>query len=178
MVPPPDADPHDARLELARRHLNVFGPSTPAAFAHWAGVRPRHAVDTFDLLHKSLTQVRTPIGEAWILTSDEPAFRIEPGPPAPARLLPSGDVYYLLQGDDRRLLVPDPDRRRALWTSRVWPGAVLVEAEIVGTWRRSHETVTIEAWRRLSRAQRDAVETEAASLPVPGAARVVVRWDD
>jgi hypothetical protein len=177
-VPPPDVDPQDARLELARRHLNVFGPSTPAAFAQWAGVRPRRAVETFEMLHESLTQVQTPIGEAWILTSDEPAFRAEPGPVALARLLPSGDAYYLLQGDDRELLVADPDRRRSLWTSRVWPGAVLVEAEIVGTWRRSHETVTILCWRRLSRAQSDAVETEAASLPVPRTGPVVVHWDD
>ena len=39
-VPPPDVDPRDARLELARRYLHVFGPATPAAFAQWAGIRP------------------------------------------------------------------------------------------------------------------------------------------
>jgi hypothetical protein len=177
-VPPPDVDPHDARLELARRHLHIFGPSTPVAFANWAGVRPKRAVETFEMLRRSLTPVQTPIGEGWILTRDEPAFRAEPGPVAPARLLPSGDAYYLLQGDDRELLVADLDQRQTLWTSRVWPGAVLVEAEIVGTWRRSHETVTIQTWRRLPQAQRDAVETEAASLPVPGAEQVVVHWDD
>jgi hypothetical protein len=177
-VPPPDVDPHDARLEMARRHLNIFGPSTPAAFAYWAGVRPRQAVETFEMLHKSLTQVQTPIGEASILTRDEPAFRAEPGPVAPARLLPSGDAYYLLHGDDRELLVANPDRRRSLWTSRVWPGAILVEAEIVGIWRRSHEKVTIHCWQRLSRAQRDAVETEAASLPVSSTGQVVVHWED
>ncbi len=40
-VPPPDVDPREARLELARRYLHVFGPATPAAFAEWAGIRPR-----------------------------------------------------------------------------------------------------------------------------------------
>ncbi|MFI5262141.1 MAG: DNA glycosylase AlkZ-like family protein, partial [Candidatus Limnocylindrales bacterium] len=39
-VPPPDVDPLDARLELARRYLHAFGPATPAAFAQWAGIRP------------------------------------------------------------------------------------------------------------------------------------------
>ena len=29
-VPPPDMDPWQARLELARRYLHVFGPATPA----------------------------------------------------------------------------------------------------------------------------------------------------
>jgi hypothetical protein len=97
---------------------------------------------------------------------------------APARLLPSGDSYFLLHGDDRELLVPDEDRRRALWTSRVWPGAVLVDGEIVGTWRRSQNTVSIQTWRRLARAARDAVETEAASLPLPDVGEIRVRWDD
>ncbi len=83
------------------------------------------------------------------------------------------------RGDDRELLVPDGDRRRELWTPRVWPGAVLVEGEIVGTWRRTQADVTIKSWRRLSRAERAAVEAEAASLPLPGIRQGVrVRWDD
>jgi hypothetical protein len=176
-VPPPEVDPRVARLELARRHLHVFGPATPRSFAEWAGIAPRLGVAAFDTLRRSLTAVRTPIGDAWILGRDEPRFRSDPPTPAPARLLPSGDAYYLLQGDDRRLLVPNADRRGALWTSRVWPGAVLVEGEIAGTWRRSAETLTVEAWGRLSRASRDAIEGEAASLPLPGVGRrIVVRW--
>jgi len=176
-VPPPEVDPRDARLELARRYLHVFGPATAESFAMWAGLAPRLGIAAFDALRRSLTPVRTPIGEAWILTRDEPAFRGSPGPTAPARLLPSGDAYFLLQGRDRELLVADADRRRALWTPRVWPGAVLVEGEIVGTWRRSQHTVTIHTWRRLSHAKRDAVAGEATSLPVPGVrGQIVVSW--
>ncbi len=177
-VPPPEVDARDARLELARRYLHTFGPTTPEAFAGWAGIPSRRGVDAFDALRRSLTPVSTPIGDAWILTRDEAAFRALPGPAAPARLLPSGDAYFLLWGADRGLLVPDADRRGALWTSRVWPGAVLVEGEVIGTWRRAEATVTVQTWRRLSRAARDAVETEAASLPLPGIeGRIVVRWD-
>ena len=178
-VPPPGIDAHDARLELARRYLHVFGPGTPEAFARWAGIALRQGVAAFDALGMSLTPVRTPLGDAWILSSDEPAFRAAPGPAAPARLLPSGDAYFLLQGDDRKLLVAGADRRRMLWTPRVWPGGLLVEGEIVGTWRRAHETVTIQTWRRLTRAARAAVEAEAASLPLPDIeGRIAVRWDD
>jgi hypothetical protein len=32
-VPAPEMDPSEARLELARRYLHVFGPATPGAFA-------------------------------------------------------------------------------------------------------------------------------------------------
>jgi hypothetical protein len=113
-----------------------------------------------------------------MLSSDEDAARAEPGPPAPARLLPSGDAFFLLQGADRALLVPDVDRQRELWTSRVWPGALLVGGEIIGTWRRAGAVLTVRPWRPLSAAERDAVEAEAAFLPLPGIrGPISVRWD-
>src|SRR5690349_21229159 len=137
-VPPPQLSAGDARLELARRYLHVYGPATPEAFRTWAGISPRSAASAFEALGSSLTPARTPAGEAWILSEDEAGFRADPAavPAAPARLLPSGDAYFLRYGADRALLVPDENRRGELWTSRVWPGAVLVREEIAGTWRR------------------------------------------
>jgi hypothetical protein len=177
-VPPPGPDPLAARLELARRYLHVFGPTTPAAFGRWAGISARMATTAFDSLRRSLTAVRTPLGDAWILTRDEPIFRAEPGPVAAARLLPSGDAHFLLQGDDRALLVPDARHRSQLWTPRVWPGAVLLDGEIRGIWRRAHDIVTIQTWGRPSRAAHVAVEAEAAALPLPGLqGPIVVRWN-
>ena len=76
---------------------------------------------------------------------------------------------------DRELLVPEADRRARLWTSRVWPGAVLVGGEIIGTWRRAEATVTVDAWQRLSNAEREAVESEAAGLPLPGLKSAIQR---
>lgn len=176
-VPRPDVDPGDARVELARRYLHIFGPTTPAAFAEWAGIGSAQGRVAFDELAASMTPVRTPIGDRWILTQDEPAFRAPAGSAAAVRLLPSGDTYYLLQGADRELLVPVDQSRRALWTSRVWPGAVLVDGEVVGTWRRTNADVTVESWRRLSPAKREKVDAEAASLPLPGLKRQIrVRW--
>jgi hypothetical protein len=179
-VPPPAVDSGDARLELARRYLHSYGPTTPEAFAWWAGLRPRHGVAAFQALGSTLTPVQTPVGEGWILSRDEPTLRAAPRPVAPARLLPSGDAYLLLlQGADRELLVPDTGRRRALWTPRVWPGGLLVDGEIVGTWRRADTAVTVQPWRRLSRAERDAAAAEVESLPLPGIqGRIVVHWDD
>jgi DNA glycosylase AlkZ-like len=177
-VPRPEIDPRDARRELARRYLRVFGPTTAESFATWAGIGQAQAAAAFDELERTLTPVRTPIGDAWILTRDEVTFRAPAGPPAPARLLPSGDTYFLLQGADRTLLVPEAKRRAALWTPRVWPGAVLVAGQLVGTWRRAQANVTVQLWRRLSRAERGAVEAEAAGLPVPGIDAPIVRWDD
>lgn len=176
-VPAPAVDPFDARLELARRYLHLFGPAAADSFASWAGLRPTSAVAAFDALRAELLAVRTPVGDAWILASDETSFRSADGAVS-TRLLPSGDAYYLLQGQDRELLVPDGAHRSELWTPRVWPGAVLVDGEIVGIWRRSDHKVTVRPWRPLTREDREAVEGEAASLPLPGITRTItVTWE-
>jgi len=175
-VSPPDVDSRKARLELARRYLHVFAPGTPGSFARWAGITPQEGVAAFEALGASLSAVRTPFGDAWILARDESTFRTAKEPAAPARLLPSGDAYVLLlEGPGRELLVANAERRRALWPARVWPGAVLVDGEVVGTWRRADAALTVQPWRRLSRAARAAVEAEVGSLPLPGS--VGVRWE-
>jgi Winged helix DNA-binding domain len=176
-VPPPQTDPQAARLELTRRYLHIYGPATAESFGRWAGIGRQAGVAAFAALSASLTPAVTPAGEGWILTRDEAACRAAPGPAAPARLLPSGDAYFLLHGADRGLLVPDPGHRAALWTSRVWPGCLLVGGEVTGTWRRADAVITITPWRPLSRAEQDAVQAEAQSLPLPGAGgQITVRW--
>ena len=179
-VPAPDVDPIEARLELARRFLHVLGPGTSTSFANWAGIRPPAAEAAFESLGDTLVPVTTPIGEASILSRDEESFRApnatEPGS---VRLIPSGDAFFLLQGPDRELLVPDAALRARLWTPRVWPGALIVDGEPAGTWRRAEALVTMEPWRTLAPAERDAVEAEAAALPLPGlAGSIRTRWDE
>ena len=177
-VPAPEVDPADACRELARRYLHIFGPATADGFARWAGISRRSAAEAFASLEGSLLPVRSPLGDEWLLADNEPAMRAAETADAPARLLPSGDAYFLLDGAERELLVPRADQRAQLWTPRVWPGALLVEGEIRGTWRRSHHTVRIDAWARLSRGRRDAIEAEARALPLPGIDRPIeVVWN-
>lgn len=176
-VAPPDIAPADACRELARRYLHVFGPATAERFARWAGVSRRSATEAFASLESELLPVRTPLGDEWLLAEDEPALRADPQTAAPARLLPSGDAYFLLDGAERELLVPRAEHRARLWTSRVWPGALLVDGEIRGTWRRANHVVRVEPWTRLSRAARAAVETEASALPLPVDRTIEVVWE-
>jgi len=177
-VPTPGITPADACRELARRYLHIFGPATAPGFARWAGISRRSATNAFASLEASLLPVRSPLGDEWLLAEDEPAIRAESTVAAPARLLPSGDAYWLLDGAERELLVPREDQRQRLWTPRVWPGAILVEGEIRGTWRRAQHTVRVDTWARLARGTRDAVEAEAATLPLPGLERPIeVIWN-
>jgi len=176
-VAAPEIDPADACRELARRYVHVFGPTTADAFARWAGIARRAAAEAFAALEQALLPVRSPLGDEWLLAEDEPAMRAAETAAAPARLLPSGDAYFLLDGAERRLLLPRDEHRRQLWTSRVWPGALLVEGELRGTWRRAQHTVRIDAWARLPRRAREAVEREARDLPIPALDRPVeVVW--
>src|SRR5919202_5189151 len=97
-VAAPDVDPADARRELARRYIHIFGPATADGFARWAGISRRSATDAFASLEGSLLPVRSPLGAEWLLTEDESAIRAGETVAAPARLLPSGDAYFLLAG--------------------------------------------------------------------------------
>ena len=124
--------------------------------------------------------MRTPVGEAWILARDEAAFRAAPGPAAPARLLPSGDAYFLLYGADRELLVPDAGRRGELWTPRVWPGALLVggrdRRDMAAGGRGDDGAALAAAVARGTRRGRGGGRVPAAARH--RGRRIVVRWDE
>lgn len=177
-VPPPEISVTDARTEMARRYLHVFGPTTAESFAEWAGISLKAGSATWDLLGLEVVAVKTPIGDGWVLASDEDLLRANHSPAQVARLLPSGDTLFLLWGRNRELLVPDEKRRPELWTSRVWPGALLIDGEISGVWRRASEKVDVDLWRPLTSAQTQAVEEQARAMPLPGLTRpIVVRFD-
>lgn len=94
------------------------------------------------------------------------------------RLLPSGDNHVLRWDRERELQVADETRRADLWTTRVWPGALLVDGELAGTWRRSNTKMTVTPWRGLDDDTRAAVEAEARTLPLPGVELdVIVSWN-
>jgi hypothetical protein len=175
IVSPPRITVQKARAELARRYLHVYGPSTAAAFGKWAGIGAKEAATTLHDLADELIAVN----DAHLLASDEDAIRAKPTPPAPARLLPSGDSYWLhTTAHERALLVPNEKQRNELWTPRVWPGALLVDGEIVGTWRRAKRVLTIDTWKKLSPAARDAVVAEADTLPLPDPGEgMTVHWN-
>ncbi|HZB04653.1 MAG TPA: winged helix DNA-binding domain-containing protein [Actinomycetota bacterium] len=157
--------PEAARAELVRRFLRCYGPSTPQRFAEWTARSPRDARAAFDLIADELVEVRLPEGPSWHLVSDRKALA---SPPAPSgvRLLPVQDPY--LQQRDRATLLEDDRARRKLWQPVRGPGGVLVDGNVVGTWRartaRDRLMVTVEPFDRLPRGARRAIEDEAEQL--------------
>ena len=153
-------------------------PRRPPAFAQWAGITPAVGRAAYHALAGSLTPVRTPVGEAWILAADEATFRTAGRACRPGRGC-SRAVTHISSFRERiaSSWCPRPTVVGALWTPRVWPGGVLVGGELVGTWRRADRDIAIQPWRVLSPAERDLVQAEAESLPLPGEpARIQVHW--
>ena len=151
-VPKPDVAPRDARLELARRYLHIFGPGTPEAFSGWAGIPrpggPRGVRGACRRADPGENPGRRARGSSHATNQGCVPPRGPWRPPACSRAatptsssrVPIGSFWSPTQ-----IIVGE------LWTPRVWPGALLVEGEVVGTWRRAQERVTIQTWRRLSR---------------------------
>ena len=183
IVEPPTGAPEPARLELARRFLRSTGPSTPQEFAWWSGGwagsfgsstrgELSDAQQTFRSLEKELAEVELEGRKRWVLRPDR--SRLEHAVPVETvRLLPAGDPY--LVSADRALLVPEPRFRSELWPKSVWPGALLVNGELVGTWRRQVGRVTVRAWRPLEPEVKEAVEEEVSRMPIESATKAV-RW--
>src|SRR5881396_236185 len=183
LVEPPTEAAEPARLELARRFLRSVGPSTPQEFAWWSGGwagsygastrgELSDAQQTFRSLEKELTEVEVAGRKQWALRTDR--VRLERAVPVETvRLLPAGDPF--LASADRALLVPQPRFRSELWPNSVWPGALLVNGDLVGTWRRQVGRVTVRAWRPLEPEVKEAVEEEVSRMPIESATKEV-RW--
>ena len=161
----PVPDPAENRAELARRFLHCYGPATAQHFAGWTQRSLADAKEAFSLIREELLEVTVDRKKAWLLRRDEKHLS-HPPEPAGIRLLPVQDPY--LQQRDRATLLPEQASRRKLWQPIRGPGGVLVEGDIVGTWRaRTKGTrleVTIEPFGRLPRGARDGIETEAERI--------------
>jgi hypothetical protein len=165
--PRPSVDPETARLELGRRHLHAFGPSTPAAFAWWAGVSAQDARTTFDALVPELVPVDLAGHPAWSLAADEHAL-ISAGPMRGVRLLVASDLR--LFGQDRTGLFAGPGLKGHSGLEDTFhPNGLVVAGRIVGAWGRRGGKVDVRAAGPLAAATRRAIRAEAESMPIPGA---------
>ncbi|MEV0155716.1 winged helix DNA-binding domain-containing protein [Micromonospora sp. NPDC050686] len=155
------ADAPDDRFDLIRAYLRLLGPATPKDVAGYLDapvkeVKARWPQDVVEV---------TVDGEARsLLAADQPALASADAPAT--RLLGPFDLF--LQARDRATLVPDAAHAKELWPVLGRPGAVLVDGELVGTWRPrksgSRLTVTVRPWAKLPESRRRAVVEQAERL--------------
>ncbi|MFG1916736.1 winged helix DNA-binding domain-containing protein [Micromonospora sp. NPDC048898] len=149
------------RFDLIRAYLRLLGPATPKHVADYldAPVKDVQARWPDDVIEVPVDgEVRS------LLAADEQALASAAG--AGTRLLGPFDLF--LQAKDRATLVPDAARAKELWPTLGRPGAVLVDGDLVGTWRPRKSgrtfTVAVQPWHRLSAATRTAVTAQAERL--------------
>ncbi len=167
-LPRPSVDPEVARIELCRRHVRAFGPTTPAAFAWWAGVSARDAQQTFDVISPELMPVDYDGHQAWILAACQTTVATAE-PMRGVRFLVATDLR--LFGQDKTLLFVGPGlRQQAPLADTFHPNGLLVDGSVVGAWGRRAGKVSVRARGPLTAAVRSAIRDEAESMPIPGAA--------
>jgi hypothetical protein len=169
--PAPSIDPERARIELCRRHVHAFGPTTTAAFAWWAGVSPRDAERSFAVLAPELMPVDHDGHQAWVLAADETAI-VTAEPMRGVRFLVASDLR--LFGQDRTDLFVGPGlRRHTALHDTFHPNGVLIDGVIAGAWGRRGGRVSVKTIGPIPEPLRSAIRAEAENMPIPGAAVTV-----
>lgn len=148
------------RFDVIRGYLRLLGPATHKHVAEFidAPVKDVKAHWPTDAV-----EVEVDGEPRWLLAADEPALRA--AEPSGVRLLAPYDLF--LQARDRAMILPDRDPKQ-LWPVIGRPGAVLDDGEIAGLWRPRKSgrklTVTVQPWRKLTAATREAVSEQARRL--------------
>jgi hypothetical protein len=142
---------------LVQRYLGAFGPATVADVQVWSGLtRLREVVERLPL--------RTFRGEDGQVLYDLPDAPLpQEDVPAPPRFLPAYDNLLLSHKDRTRVIrdhrpVPLPPGNGAT------VGTFLVDGMWQGTWQIRDGALLLKPFAKLSRADQDALLTEAAGL--------------
>jgi hypothetical protein len=172
---PADADPEESRLELARLFFHYLGPATSRGLQWWTGGSPQDAAATIKALAPELATVDVAGEEVLMLRADVSTAQQAP-PPDGLLMLPPEDVY--INRICGPLLAPTAALHAQLYPQAPLPGALLLDGEIVATWRRRGRqfTVTPVPGRQVGDLA-ERVAQAATALPLPGAPETtIVDW--
>ena len=158
----------EARRELVTRFLRAYGPSTPAGLAGWLGVAVADTQAWWELVTDDIVLIDVDGSHRWLLTEDLSTLEASQDDTLEGvRFLPPSDPFLRLS--DREVLVPDLAQQRQLWRPLHSPGALLVNGDVVGTWRErkkksSRLDITVEPFNPLPSVAHTAIEDAAHTL--------------
>lgn len=147
---------------LARRYLAAHGPSLPADFSAWSGLKA--AAATFEALGEDLVTFKDERGRRLYDLKDAPR---PPGEtPAPVRLLADFDGAVLCRADRTGVIRPEHAPLMASKNGLI-PAMVLVDGVVVGTWRiepkKKTVAVNIRLFDKVAATDRKAIAAEAVA---------------
>jgi hypothetical protein len=145
--------------EMVRRYLRAFGPATPADATAWSGVGGMRQV--FEDLRPELRTFQDEAGRE--LFDVEDGLLPDEDTEAPVRFLPEYD-NTLLAHKDRSRVIADEHRKLIYIGAGLMVGTVLLDGLASATWRIKDGELSLEPFRRLTKAERKAIEPEAEAL--------------
>lgn len=152
----------EPRLDVIRNYLRFYGPATPKQVAGFVG----SAVKDIKAQWPTDVDAVKIAGEVRSALNDEISAIADPPTPVGVRLV--GPYDPLLQAKDRELLIPDADRRKAVWPALGRPGVVFAAGEPIGTWRPSLQgkklNVTLDLWTRADKRTLGVIGDQATRL--------------
>jgi hypothetical protein len=145
--------------QMVRRYLAAFGPATPGDATAWSGVGGMRPV--FEAMRDELRTFRDENGRELFDLPDAP---LPPGDTeVPVRFLPEYD-NTLLGHKDRTRVIDDEHRSRVYIGAGLMNGTVLLDGFAAATWRVRDGKLALEPFRKLTKAERQAIEPEAEAL--------------
>jgi hypothetical protein len=159
-----EPEPHvplEARAEVLRRYLAVFGPASRRDIVQWSMMHVPEISASLELLE--LRRFRDESGRELL---DVPRAPLpDAGTPAPVRFLPKWDNALLAWADRTRIL-PEEYRRVVIGQNGDVAQTFLVDGFVAGTWRAERGRVVAEPLAKLSRSAQSELKDEAARLEV------------
>ncbi|HKX24670.1 MAG TPA: winged helix DNA-binding domain-containing protein [Candidatus Saccharimonadales bacterium] len=118
--------------ELARRYFTSHGPATILDFATWASLAQRDAKIGLEIAKPHLVTVNVEGADYWL---SRDAQDVDPAASKGVHLLAAFEEYLL--GYKDRTAVVTPDRAVASYTNGIFYPLIVVDGQVVGTWKRT-----------------------------------------
>jgi hypothetical protein len=162
LADPPAMPLGEARDELVRRFLRVFGPATPRQLATWAQTSGGHARALFEGLSEELVETN----RGFVLAED--VARLEsPSPASGVRLLGGYDPWVTMPDRDA-LVGTNGALKKKLFVSVGRPGVVLIDGAIAGLWKGRKQGRVLEVTLDWFGAPADVAEEAEAMASLRG----------
>jgi hypothetical protein len=123
---------NEALAELAHRYFSSHGPAALVDFVWWSGLPKKEARAALDMAKPQFHEEIIDGESYWLLPTDLAPQEIA----STAHLLPAYDEYYL--GYKNRDAVLDANyNKKAVSSSGVFRPMIVVDGQIVGTWKQT-----------------------------------------
>jgi DNA glycosylase AlkZ-like len=160
-VPPaPMLKGDEALAELTRRYFTSHGPATIRDFAWWSGLTQVLIKRGIEILGSRLTKITAQGLTCWSCESPRPQRTSKPS----AHLLPIYDEF-LIAYRDRVFMKRDPKTPKLHIGPDTFSHYLVIDGRLAGSWKPAETggsvSVAIALYGRISRAERDAIQSAA-----------------